>query len=113
MGGLAAFHHTCTSTRFASCAASHQEFIMVAISALIAVCPAFLAVTQAVPALRRSPGGPAHMNAEQARAIARSYNSGSLNTRQQSLCQSITIAQLNAMPSALNDAKVCVEQFFD
>ena len=93
--------------------AAHLEIIMITISALIAIVPAFLSVTQAVPTLKRSSGGPAHMNMEQARSIMRSYNSGSLCACQQSLCQQITIAQLNDMPDAPNDAKVCVELFFD
>ncbi len=83
---------------------------MVAISTLIAVFPAFLAVTQAVPALRRSPGGPASINGDDAKALPKG---GPLHVRGSSLCQQITLAQLNAMPDALNDAKVCVEHSFD
>ena len=80
------------------------------VSALIVVLPAFLAVTQAFPSLRRSPGDPANINGDEARAL---LEKGSLHARDSSLCQQITIVQLNAMTNALNDAKVCVEQFFD
>ena len=83
---------------------------MVAISALISIFPAFFVMTQAFPTVKRSPP---HMNGEEARALAARYNPSTLHTRQQSLCQLITIQQLDEMTAALADAKVCAEQFSD
>ena len=100
---MAASHNTCSFTRLAS--APHQTFIMVAISALITVLPAFLAVTHASPALKRSSGNPASINGDEAKAL---LEKGPLHVRDSSLCQQITMAQLNTMTDALNDAKVCL-----
>ncbi len=80
---------------------------MVAISALITVLPAFLAVTHASPALKRSSGNPASINGDEAKALLE--KPGPLLVRDSSLCSQITIAQLNAMTDALNDAKVLNE----
>jgi len=74
---------------------------MVAISALIAIFPAFLAATQAFPASPRSPVVLAHMNGAEARAL---FKKGQLGARDPSLCSQITIDQLNQMTDALNDA---------
>ncbi|KAF8320182.1 uncharacterized protein EI90DRAFT_3020592 [Cantharellus anzutake] len=69
---------------------------------LFSIAPALILSALAFPTLRRRPGVPAHMNEEEAKAA---YNSSSLHIRQQSLCQSITLDQLNAMGDALQDAK--------
>ncbi|KAF8342982.1 uncharacterized protein EI90DRAFT_3030938 [Cantharellus anzutake] len=78
---------------------------MVAVSLLLSIAPAFVLSAHAFPALRRWPDGPTHINGEDAKAAYNSTHGGSPHIRQQSLCQSITMDQLNAMGDALQDAK--------
>ncbi|KAF8319497.1 uncharacterized protein EI90DRAFT_3020792 [Cantharellus anzutake] len=78
---------------------------MVAISTLFVIVPAFVLLTQAAPSLRRWPSGPAQMSEEEAKTLYNSTIGGSLLSRQQNLCQMITMEQLNAMGDALQDVK--------
>ncbi|KAF8315539.1 uncharacterized protein EI90DRAFT_339954 [Cantharellus anzutake] len=78
---------------------------MVAISTLLVIVPAFVLLAQAAPSPRRWPSGPAQMSEEEAKTLYNSTIGGSLLSRQQNLCQMITIAQLNAMGDALQDVK--------
>jgi hypothetical protein len=87
-----------------------NPLIMVAVSLLFSIAPAFILSAHAFPALRRWPDGPTHINGEDAEAAYNSTHGGSFHIRQQDLCQSITMDQLNAMGDALQDVKVCVSE---
>ena len=83
---------------------------MVLITALFSTLLALVFSAEASPTRTtpmRTRSLPMHMNREEARALATTYGSTSLHTRDENLCNKITLDQLNKMPDAVQDAKVC------
>ena len=79
---------------------------MVSITALYPIILAFSFSTEAFSIPRNPPGAPLYISGDEARALAK--NSGSLHTRDQTLCQAVSIDDLqSSMGEALQEIEVC------
>lgn len=79
---------------------------MVAIAAFYPILLAFTLSTEAFSIPRDSPDVPLYISGEEAKALAK--NSGSLRTRDPTLCQQVGISDLqSSLGEALQEIEVC------